>query len=129
MFTLGSSPNAFRHPQKSFVMVASSQCTSSPTTSSQPSLTIPAPFGALASTTCATRNSRASCSAGASTCTPTGSPSAPVPKGTETAGCPERLEGMVQTSFMYIAIGSSTLAPRSKAVVGAVAPRRTSTDS
>ena len=35
MFTLGSSPNALRHPQKSFVAVASSQCTSSPITISQ----------------------------------------------------------------------------------------------
>ncbi len=60
---------------------------------------------------------------------PTGSPSSPVPKGTDTAGWPERFDGMVQTSFMYMAIGSSTFAPRSKAVVGAVAPSRTSKDS
>ncbi len=56
---------------------------------------------------------------------PAGRP-APVPKGTEIAGCPERLEGIVQTSFMYIAMGSSTFAPRSNAVVGAVAPSSTS---
>ena len=49
-----------------------------------------------------------------------------MPKGTDSAGWPERLDGMVQTSFTYIAIGSSTLAPRSNAVVGAVAPSNTS---
>ena len=130
MFTLGSSPKALRHPQNSLVAVASSQCTSSPITISQsvgsrplrPTARAPRPR-APPGTASPLR------SAGASTCTPTGRPSSPVPKGTETAGCPDRLDGMVHTSFMYIAIGSSTLAPRSKAVVGAVAPSSTSTDS
>ena len=128
MFTLGSSPNALRQPQNSLVAVASSQCTSSPTTSSQ-SASRPRPLRSVGLDDGATRNRTASPSAGASTCTPTGRPPAPVPNGTETAGCPDRLDGMVHTSFMYIAMGSSTLAPRSNAVVGAVAPSNTSTDS
>src|SRR5690606_29031659 len=70
------------------------------------------------SRTAATWNSRRSCSDGASTCTPTGKPSSPVPNGTEMAGSPTRLLGIVQTSERYIASGSSVLAPSSKAVVG-----------
>ena len=35
-------------------------------------------------------------------------------------GSPARLTGMVQTSFRYIASGSSVLAPISKATVGEV---------
>src|SRR6185312_9880791 len=62
--------------------------------------------GAAASSAPATWNSTRSPSAGARTCTPTGSPSVPTPNGTDKAGWPERLEGMVQTSFMYMAKGS-----------------------
>ena len=128
MLTLGSSPNALRHPQNSLVAVASSQCTSSPITVSQ---SLMVAYGASTAAWSSTTRPRsmASPSAGASTCTPTGRPSSPVPKGTEIAGWPARLEGMVHTSFMYMAIGSSTLAPRSKAVVGAVAPSSTSYDA
>jgi len=42
---------------------------------------------------------------------------------------PAKLEGMVQMSFTYMAMGSFTLSPNAKAVVGAVAPSRTSTDA
>ena len=116
MLTFGSSPNALRQPQNSFVAVCSSQCTSSPMTIFQselmePRLPRPGPPGTAALLA-----------------TPAPAPVPPTPNGTETAGCPDRLEGMVQTSFMYIAMGSSTLAPTSNAVVGAVAPSRTSND-
>ena len=49
--------------------------------------------GAAASTTAATCSSAPSERAGPSSCTPTGRPSAPGPKGTLMAGCPARLEG------------------------------------
>ena len=84
MLTLGSSPNALRHPQKSFVVVASSQWTSSPTTISHSLMTPDS--GAPSSITRPTRNMRASPMAGANTWTPIGRPSSPVPKGTDSAG-------------------------------------------
>ena len=84
---LGASPNALRHPQKSFVAVASSQCTSSPTTvSSVTALTSPRLRGVRLLQARATRNSIASPRAGAMTCTPTGSPSSPAPNGTVPPG-------------------------------------------
>src|SRR5690606_39030427 len=73
----------------------------------------------------ATLNMVTSSSALAITCTPTGSPSSPVPKGTDMAGCPARFEGIVHTSFRYMASGSA-MAPSSKAVVGEVGESRTS---
>ena len=63
---------------------------------------------------------RGSPRAGASSWTPTGRPSSPVPKGTEMAGWPARLDGMVHTSDRYMVSGSSVLAPSAKAVVGDV---------
>ena len=68
----------------------------------------------------AARNMSGSPSAGASTCTPTGRPSSPMPKGTDMAGWPARFDGIVHTSFRYIASGSSVLAPSANAVVGEV---------
>ena len=44
-------------------------------------------------------------------------------------GTPARLAGMVAMSLRYIAIGSSSLSPILKAVVGAVGLTRTSTCS
>src|SRR5262249_22479740 len=63
------------------------------------------------SSTWAARNMTASPSAGASTCTPIGSPSAPVPNGTLIAGWPARGDGIVHTSERYMASGSSVFAP------------------
>ena len=74
----------------------------------------------------ATRNINGSCNAGANTCTPTGSPSAPTPYGTLIAGWPARLDGMVHTSDMYIANGLSAFSPALKAGVGVVGPITTS---
>ena len=67
----------------------------------------------------------ASSSAGASTCTPTGRPSSPTPNGTDMAGWPARFDGIVHTSFRYMASGSA-LAPSAKAVVGDVGDSSTS---
>ena len=78
MFSLGSSPNALRQPQNSFVSVSSSLCTSSPITVSQSAHGDRSVLVARLHRA-ATRNSTASPNAGASTWTPTGSPSAPVP--------------------------------------------------
>ena len=44
------------------------------------------------------------------------------------AGCPARLEGIVQTSLRYMVSGSAVLAPRANAVPGAVGEIRTSKD-
>ena len=63
----------------------------------------------------------ASPSAGAISCSPTGSPS-DRPAGTETAALPARLTGMVNTSLRYMASGSSAFSPTGKATVGAVGP-------
>ena len=131
---LGSSPNMLGQPQNSLVAVLSSQWTSRPMTISQPGfMTGPSAAGtgagragAAASTTAATLNRVLSDRAGPSSCTPTGRPSSPAPKGTLMAGWPARLDGMVQTSDRYMVSGSPVLAPRGKAVVGAVGPSRTS---
>ena len=64
--------------------------------------------------------------AGASSWTPIGSPSSPTPNGTDMAGSPDRFDGIVHTSFMYIDRGSAVLAPSSNAVVGDVGERSTS---
>src|SRR5690606_10086107 len=80
------------------------------------------------SSTAAARNSTGSARAGPSSCTPTGRPSSPAPKGTDSAGWPARLDGMVHTSLRYIASGSA-LSPKRKAVVGEVGDTRTSTCS
>lgn len=82
--------------------------------------------GAAASTAAATRNIVASPSAGAMTCTPTGRPSSPAPNGTDTAGWPARLDGIVHTSLRYIVNGSAVLAPSGNAVEGAVGLSSTS---
>jgi len=42
------------------------------------------------------------------------------------AGWPERLEGIVHTSFRYMVSGSAVLAPNGNAVDGAVGPTSTS---
>ncbi len=63
------------------------------------------------------------------TWTPTGSPSSPTPNGTEMAGSPDRLDGIVHTSLRYMVSGSAVLSPRAKAVVGEVGDSSTSTDS
>ena len=85
MLTFGSSPNALRHPQKSFVVGGQLAVHLEPD-DHLPALAHDRQLRSARRPRppCATRNSRASCSAGASTCTPTGSPSSPVPKGTET---------------------------------------------
>ena len=62
-------------------------------------------------------------------CRPSGSPSAESPAGTEIAGNPARLAGTVNTSFRYIAIGSSLCSPMAKAAEGAVGASRQSTRS
>ena len=131
---LGWSPNMLGQPQNSLVAVFSSQWTSSPTTISHPGFTSGPSRraragrgpGAAASTTAATLNRVPSDRAGPRSCTPTGSPSSPGPKGTLMAGWPARLLGMVQTSDRYMLRGSPVLAPSGKAVVGAVGPRSTS---
>src|ERR1700691_866458 len=77
-----------------------------------------------------TRPAAKSCASlrpGPSSCTPTGRPASPVPKGTETAGSPARLVGIVKTSERYIASGLLVFSPNLKATDGAVAPRRRST--
>ena len=79
-----------------------------------------------ASSTAATRYMSGSPSAGASTWTPTGRPPSPVPNGTLMAGWPASGDGMVYTSHRYMASGSSVLAPRVKATVGAVGVSSTS---
>ena len=61
-------------------------------------------------------------------CSPVGSPSAS-PLGIETAGMPARLMGTAQKSLRYIASGSSSLAPSSKATVGLVGVTTKSTSS
>ena len=115
----GSSPNMFGQPQNSFVLVLSSQCTSSPITISHPSGKAPS-AAALLPARRRLRNNTGSPSAGASTCTPIGSPSSPTPNGTLIAGSPHRFDGIVHTSLRYIANGFSVLAPKPNAVVGAV---------
>src|ERR1019366_135050 len=82
--------------------------------------------GAAASTAAATFSTVPSDRAGPRSWTPTGSPSSPAPNGMLTAGCPARLDGMVQTSDRYMVSGSPVFAPRAKAVVGAVGPSSTS---
>ena len=74
----------------------------------------------------ATRNITGSPSVGASTCTPTGSPSAPVPNGTLIAGSPDRLDGIVYVSHRYMASGLAVLSPNGKATVGDVGVSSTS---
>src|SRR5690606_38417509 len=81
--------------------------------------------GAAASSTAAARNMGTSPSDGARTCTPTGSPSVPVPKGTDMAGWPARLVGIVQMSLRYMVSGS-WMASRANAVVGEVGDSSTS---
>ncbi len=58
---------------------------------------------------------------------PSGSPSTDNPAGTEIAGKPARFAGTVNTSFRYIAIGSSLLSPIAKAAEGAVGAKMQST--
>ena len=72
------------------------------------------------SRTFAAWNISLSAMAGARIWIPTGIPSSPKPKGTDIAGCPARLEGIVHTSCKYICMGSAVLSPNGKAVVGAV---------
>ena len=122
MLALGSSPKLLGHEQKSFVSVASSQCTSSPITISQPSGSV---MPSAPSRAAATRNMVTSSRASAITWMPTGRPSSPTPKGTDMAGWPARFDGIVQTSLRYMASGSA-LAPSSNAVVGEVGDSRTS---
>src|SRR6202012_2725180 len=57
--------------------------------------------------------------AGATSWKPTGRPSV-TPQGMEIAGIPARDIGIVNRSFMYMASGSSVLAPSSNAGVGLV---------
>ena len=129
MLTLGSSPNALRHPQNSLVPSPARSGPRGPPPSPTPSLVgrrplPPASRRVPASTTRATRKSmRLAQRRAPGPGRRRAGRRRPAPKGTEMAGCPERFEGMVHTSFMYMAMGSSTLDPRSKAVVGAVAPR------
>ena len=125
MFVLGSSPNRLGEAENSFVAVASSTWTSSPTTSSYAvearlgwwSVTV---IWLASSRTLATRNMTGSPSVGASTWTPTGRPSAPVPNGTLIAGSPDRLDGIVYVSQRYMASGLSVLSPIGNATVGDV---------
>ena len=79
-----------------------------------------------ASSAPATRNIAASPSAGASTCTPTGRPCAPVPYGTLIAAWPARFVGMVNTSQRYMVSGSLVLSPILNATVGDVGVRMAS---
>ena len=65
----------------------------------------------------------------AMTCRPTGSslpPTLTKPAGTDMPGRPAMFTGSVNTSFRYIAIGSSTFSPIRNAVVGEVGETRTS---
>src|SRR5690606_22722914 len=78
------------------------------------------------STSAATANICSSPSEGAITWRPIGSPASSTPTGIDMAGSPVRLHGRVQMSDRYIARGSSTLAPSSKATVGLVGETRTS---
>ena len=55
-----------------------------------------------------------------------GRPPAVKPQGIDIAGAPARLAATVKMSFRYICTGSSDLAPRRNAAVGAVGPRITS---
>src|SRR5690554_2344718 len=78
------------------------------------------------SSSAATANILSSPRAGAITCIPIGSPASSTPIGTDIAGSPVRLQGKVHTSDRYMASGSSTLAPSSKATVGLVGETNTS---
>ena len=78
------------------------------------------------SSAAAARNISGSPSVPASTCTPTGRPSAPVPNGTLMPGWPVRLAGIVYTSHRYIASGLSPFAPNGKATLGDVGVSSTS---
>src|SRR5205814_10568866 len=77
----------------------------------EPAHRLPSRHPRLLSRAAATRSIIGSSSAGASTWTPTGSPSSPVPYGTDRAGWPARLEGTVHTSDTYMLSGSPVLAP------------------
>src|SRR3954447_8790423 len=81
---------------------------------------------AALSSAAAARNICGSHNVPASTCTPTGRPSAPVPKGTLIPGWPERLAGIVYTSHKYIANGLSPLSPNGKATLGEAGVNSTS---
>ena len=60
-------------------------------------------------------------------CKPTGMPSfLEKPAGSDIAGNPAMLTGMVKASFMYIFVGSVILSPNGKAVEASVAPIMTS---
>ena len=90
-------------PQNSLVAVASSACTSRPMTSSQPSAaSVGASSAHLRRCLSSTRGGpehRRSPSAGASTCTPTGRPSSPVPNGTRH----RRVAGQVRRDRAHVA--------------------------
>ena len=73
----------------------------------------------------ATRKHRASSSAGAMICNPTGNPS-DSPLGTEIAGVPASDAGRVHRSLMYIAIGSAARSPMPNATNGDVGETSTS---
>ena len=64
--------------------------------------------------------------AGARIWKPAGRPSSARPLGSDMPGTPARLAGIVAMSPRYMAIGSSLLSPKRKAVVGAVGDTRTS---
>src|SRR5690606_38984680 len=59
-------------------------------------------------------------------CRPSGNPFASTPAGTESAGRPAMEAGTVNTSFRYIASGSSALEPNANAALGVVGVRITS---
>src|SRR4051812_3305111 len=84
---------------------------------------------ASVSSTSAARKTEASSKARPMSCNPSGSPSRAKPAGIEMAGNPARLAGTVNTSFRYMAIGSSIFSPTAKAGVGAVGVSSRSTFS
>ena len=63
------------------------------------------------------------------TWSPIGSPASENPHGTEIAGTPASGAGIVNTSFRYIAMGSSVFSPILKAGVGAVGDTIASTSA
>src|SRR5690348_11993800 len=75
---------------------------------------------AARSMTSPARSTVASSKARPMICNPKGRPSPERPAGTEIAGKPARLTGTVNTSFKYMAMGSSIFSPTAKAADGAV---------
>ena len=129
----GTAPNPVGAPEKSFAFETTWAWTSSPITGSQSPVApftrlirrLPAaPAGrrnpAAPSSAWAARSTVSSSNGLPMSCRPSGRPSPERPAGTDAAGRPARLAGTVNTSFRYIATGSSGSSSTPKAGEGAV---------